>query len=99
MVEATQIIYTHKELATLLVKDRGLHSGFWGIYVKFAIQAINLGQTAADLLPAAVIPVLEIGLQKFDKETNLSVNAAEVNPLKRKETKKKLKTKSSRKSA
>jgi hypothetical protein len=30
--------------------------------------------------PAAVIPVLEIGLQKFEKETNISVDAAKVNP-------------------
>lgn len=80
MAETNQIGYTHKELATLLVKDRRLHSGYWGIYVKFGIQAINVGPTPAGLLPAAVIPILEIGLQKFDKETNLSVNAAEVNP-------------------
>lgn len=83
MAEANQIVYTHKELATLLVKDQGLHSGYWGIYAKFAIQAVNIGRTPADLLPAAVIPILEVGLQKFDKETNLSVNAAEVNPPKK----------------
>jgi hypothetical protein len=80
MVESNQIVYTYKELATLLVKDRGIHAGFWGIYAKFAFQALNLGRTPSDLLPAAIIPILEIGLQKFDKETNLSVNAAEVNP-------------------
>jgi hypothetical protein len=43
------------------------------------------------LLPAAIVPILEIGLQKFDKETNLSVNAAEVNPLKKSETPKRRK--------
>jgi hypothetical protein len=30
-------------------------------------------------VPAAIIPVLEIGLQKFEKENNLSIDAASVN--------------------
>jgi hypothetical protein len=29
---------------------------------------------------AAIIPVLEIGLQKFEKESNIAVDAAKVNP-------------------
>lgn len=82
MVEANQVIYTYKELATLLVKDQGLHSGYWGVYVKFGIQALNVGRSPADLLPAAIIPITEVGLQKFDKETNLSIDAAKVNPTK-----------------
>ncbi len=82
MVDANQIVYTHKELATLLVKDRGLHSGYWGLYLKFGIGAMNIGHSPADFLPTAIVPVLEIGLQKFDKESNISVNAAEVNPAK-----------------
>ncbi len=32
--------------------------------------------------PAAIVPVTEIGLQKFDKEGFLSVDAARVNPRK-----------------
>ena len=82
MVEATQIVYKYKELAALLVKDQGIHNGYWGIYAKFGIQALNLGQTENDLLPAAIVPLVEIGIQKVDKETSLSVDAAKVNPLK-----------------
>jgi len=84
MVEANQLVFTHKELATLLVKSQNIHEGWWGIFVKFGIQAANVGKSPSDLLPAAIVPILEIGLQKFDKETNLSVNAAEVNPAKTK---------------
>ena len=82
MVEATQIVYKYKELAALLVKDQGIHNGYWVIYAKFGIQALNLGQTENDLLPAAIVPLVEIGIQKVDKETSLSVDAAKVNPLK-----------------
>ena len=82
MAEANQIIYSHKELATLMVKDRGIHEGWWGVYLKFAIKGANVGANPGTLLPAAIVPVLEIGLQKFDEDTSLSVDAAEVNPVK-----------------
>ena len=80
MVESKQIVFTHKELATLLIKSQSIHEGWWGIFVKFGIRGANVGQSSSDLLPAAIVPILEIGLQKFDKETNLSVDAAAVNP-------------------
>jgi hypothetical protein len=99
MPESNQIVFKHKELATILIKNQNIHEGLWGIFVKFGIGAANIGESPENLLPAAIVPILEIGLQKFDKETNLSVNAAEVNPPKSRETKKKLKAKSSAKSA
>jgi len=82
MAEANQIIYSFKELAELLVKDRDLHEGFWGVYVKFGIKALNIGETEGDLRPTALVPVLEMGLQKFEDLNNLSVDAAKVNPKK-----------------
>lgn len=80
MAEANQIIYSFKELAELLVKDRDIHEGFWGVYVKFGIKALNVGESETDVRPTALVPVLEMGLQKFEELNNLSVDAAEVNP-------------------
>lgn len=80
MAEPNQIIYTFKEIAELLVQDRDIHEGYWGIYVKFGIKAANAGETDADLRPTALVPVLELGLQKFDALNNLSVDASKVNP-------------------
>jgi len=80
MAEATQILYTFKELAEVLVKQQGIHEGLWGIYVKFGIKAANVGETDGDLRPTALVPVLELGLQKFDALNNLSIDAAVVNP-------------------
>jgi len=80
MPDATQYAFSHKELATIMIKNLGIHSGIWGLAVKFGIGAINAGPNDNELLPAAIVPVMEIGLQKFDKVNNLSVDAAVVNP-------------------
>lgn len=80
MPEAKQIIYTFKELATLMVKDQEIHEGFWGIYARFGIAAANTGPSETDIKPTALVPIVELGLQRFDELNNLSVNAAEVNP-------------------
>ena len=80
MAEATQISFTHKEVVEALLKKHGIHHGVWGIFIKFGIQGMNVGPSEADIVPAAIVPVLEIGLQKFDKEGNLAVDAAKVNP-------------------
>src|SRR5690242_19212171 len=81
MAEATtQIVYKHRDLVELMLKAQGIHEGIWGLYLRFGLGAANVGPNDAELMPAAVIPVVEIGLQKFDRETNISVDAAKVNP-------------------
>ena len=63
------------------MKKQQLHEGIWGIYIEFAIAATNIGADAeGSLLPAAIVPVQKIGLQRFDKESSLAVDAAKVNP-------------------
>jgi hypothetical protein len=80
MAESTQIVFSHKEVVEALLKTQRIHEGIWGLYVKFGISAINVGASDADLVPAAIVPVLQIGLQKFDKENALAVDARKVNP-------------------
>ena len=80
MAETSQIIFSHKEVVAALIKQQGIHEGIWGLWVKFGIQGANLGPGPTNLMPAAIVPLLEIGLQKFEEVTNLSVDAAEVNP-------------------
>jgi hypothetical protein len=82
MPEATQIVFKHKELVEILVKAQGIHDGIWGLFIRFGIGASNVGASETDIQPAAIVPVTEIGLQKFDKETSISVDAAKVNPAK-----------------
>ena len=81
MPETTQCTFSHKELATILVKELGLHEGIWGLFFKFGLGGTNLGPSDDKLLPAAIVPVMEVGIQKFEKETSISVDAAKVNPV------------------
>ena len=80
MAESSQLVFSYKEVVEALVKKQGLHDGIWGLFVKFGMQATNVGPNENDLKPAVFVPILEIGLQKLEKETNLAVDAAIVNP-------------------
>lgn len=77
--EISQVAFTHKEVAEVLVRHHGLKEGIWGLYVEFGLGAGNIGPPN-ELVPTAVVPVLKIGLQRFPQVTNLSVDAATINP-------------------
>lgn len=80
MPEATQIAFKHAEIVELLIKKQGIHEGIWGLFVRFGLNASNIGPNETELMPAAILGVIEIGLQKFDKESNLALDAAKINP-------------------
>lgn len=89
MPETRNIEFDYKEIAEALIIYSGLHEGLWGVVLKFGIQGANIGAgQGKDLIPAAIIPVLKIGLQRFDKPNNLTVDASKVNPQKKRTTKK-----------
>jgi hypothetical protein len=81
MPETNQLMFSFKEIVTALVKAHGIHEGIWGLIVNFGINAQNVGPNENELRPSALIPILSIGLMKSDKETNLCVDAAKVNPI------------------
>lgn len=80
MAHATQVIFSFKELAELLIKQQNIQEGLWGVYVKFGIAAGNAPGPTGELHPTAIVPVLEIGIQKFDESNSLTVDASIVNP-------------------
>jgi hypothetical protein len=80
MAEASQIVFKFPELAEILVTRQDIHEGHWGIFLRFGLAATNVNSPTGDLLPSAIVPVIEIGIQRFDEPNNLTVNAAEVNP-------------------
>lgn len=81
MGQAQQYMFTYKELAELMVKKQDLHEGHWGIYFEFGLQGTNVQNQEKDqMVPAALLMVSKIGLQRFEKETPLTVDAAIVNP-------------------
>jgi creatinine amidohydrolase/Fe(II)-dependent formamide hydrolase-like protein len=82
MAEADRFTFTYKEIAEALVKQQGIHEGLWGVYVEFGIGAANVGTMpeSNDVVPAAIVPVQKIGLQRFPEANNLTVDATVVNP-------------------
>jgi hypothetical protein len=81
MPEPQNFLFNHAEIAEALVKQQDIHEGLWGIYIRFGIGAANIGQDAeGKIMPAAIVPVLQIGIQRFPKPNNLTVDAAKVNP-------------------
>lgn len=82
MAESKVIVFSYPELAEMLVKKQNIHEGHWGLFFKFGIQGANIpiGPTQDQILPSAVVPVLEVGIQQFDKANSLTVDAAKVNP-------------------
>ena len=83
MPEPQMIAFSFQELATALVKEAGIHEGHWGILVRFGLNATNVGSSSQDLRPAAVVALSEMGLQRFPEPSNLTVDAAVVNPPKK----------------
>ena len=80
MPEIANIVFTYKEVVTALLKEQGIHEGVWALFVRFGLNAANVGGNEDEVRPTAMIPVLEIGLQKAEKETNIAVDAGKVNP-------------------
>lgn len=84
MPEITKLVFSHKEVVTALLKAQDIHEGVWGLYIEFGIGATNIGSNPNDVQPAAIVPVLKIGIQQFDTINNLSVDASVANPLPKK---------------
>lgn len=81
MAEATRYTFSFKEIAETLIKRQGIHEGLWGVYVRFGIQAANVGgMGGSPLLPTAMVPILELGISRKEKPDELTVDAAKVNP-------------------
>ena len=80
MPETTNLAFSYHEVITALIKAANIHEGIWGLSVRFGLSASNVGESETVLRPAAIVPLLEIGLSKFDKESNIALDAAKVNP-------------------
>ena len=80
--ETTQYVFKHRDLVLTMVKAQNLHEGCWTLLVNFGFSAANVGPTANDVYPTAIIPITGIGLQRVDSviNPNMTVDAAKENP-------------------
>lgn len=79
MTNTDKIKFTMPELTRVLIKEKGITEGKWILAVEFGIAATNAGPDDNNLSPAALIPIISIGLVKSENNNNLTVDAAEVN--------------------
>ena len=86
MAEVTSYAFTHKEIAELLIKKQDIHEGLWSMTVEFGLGATNVaaGPDDPNMSPAAITIVKRIGIQRQEQQNPLTVDAAQVNPVKSK---------------
>ena len=89
MPELEKITLTHAEVAEALIRYSDIHEGLWAIYAEFGLAAGNIGPDPKDVNPAAIVPLVKLGLQKVSEPNNLTVDAATVNPVKKRSSSKK----------
>jgi hypothetical protein len=80
MAEIERFSFSHKEVVEALIKKQDLHEGLWSLTFEFGIGAAYAGPDSASLNPTALVPVLKVGLQRATEKTNLTADAAEINP-------------------
>jgi hypothetical protein len=83
MPEASQVTFTYKELAEILVRQSDIHSGHWALFFGFGIGGANMPVGDTPATPCAIVPITQIGIQKYAEPNPLTVDAAEVNPPRR----------------
>jgi hypothetical protein len=85
MPEANQLIWTHKELVTLLIKAADIHDGRWYLMMNLTLGIGNFGPSDDHANPGAFVAIANVGIQREPPEQKapaaLVVDAAEVNPL------------------
>jgi hypothetical protein len=79
---ADQVGHLHslQELATLIIKAKGLHSGLYDLTFQLNWIIGNIGPTPQERLPGAMVGIKGAGLRLVDERGSFTVDAAEVNP-------------------
>lgn len=93
MAEAKVISFNHREVTESLIKQANIREGKWQLLVEFSIIGANVPwppmpvpspmsppPTNQGLVPAAIIPIVRMGLQRVEQDTPMSVDASIINP-------------------
>lgn len=67
-----------------MLKEKGIHEGLWMLQVEFTMSAGNFGASEDVAIPTSFLGVSRLGMVQVPKLelSNLTVDAAEVNPAK-----------------
>lgn len=76
MATPAKYVYDFKEVTEALLRKEGISDGLWNIYIEFGIAAANMGPTPQDIRPAAIVPIMKIGIVQTIDRSNLTVDAS-----------------------
>lgn len=85
MAEVNQYVFSHREVIETLIKQQGLNEGIWALGFQMGMGTSNVPAPTGgtDVVPAIIVTVLAVALQRADKEGPLALDAAKVNPAKK----------------
>jgi hypothetical protein len=69
-----------KDIVTAMLKAKGIHEGIWGLNVSFGFTATNMEVNGGTRRPGVLITIESYCLERTSQITDLSVDAAVVNP-------------------
>lgn len=89
MTKATQFLYPHRDLVTMMLREAEIHEGYWQLIANFRLGVGNVGASPQDAMPTGMVSFAGAGIQKFDRQEGqelppLTYDAAELNPRKQK---------------
>lgn len=76
MATPAKYVYDFKEVTEALLRKEGISEGLWNVYIEFGIGAANMGPTPEDIRPAAIVPIMKIGIVQTNDRSNLTVDAS-----------------------
>jgi hypothetical protein len=90
MPEATQYMFTSRQLLEVLIREAKVHEGKWLLVATFAFSPGNFGPTLDQMAPGAVVATTHLGIQMApdDAPEGVWVDAASINPTPKNVTKK-----------
>lgn len=87
--KAAPIEFSLQEIATALIKAKGIHDGAWMLSFEFGCTAMYAGPDADQVAPTMMVQILKASLAQAEgSPPALTVDAAVVNPVRRRKASK-----------
>lgn len=77
-----------KQLTTTLIKHYNVHEGLYDLFLEYRMGFGVSGPSPTDILPSAIVSLSKLSITKAAQLGPLTVDASEVNPAKRRSTRK-----------
>lgn len=83
--DGKSIVFDPRKIAEIIIKDQGIHEGIFNLRLEFSLASGIMSPTQdVEKLPAIMVGISGIGIQKTEEPGEYSVDAAKVNPKRKK---------------